>query len=79
MNGLFQYIAMPAGVNAVILRGTSMPNTGSVPPVRIASITDGLSNAIAYSEHAHGFFSASADATGIIDFYRWNGQRGADA
>jgi prepilin-type N-terminal cleavage/methylation domain-containing protein/prepilin-type processing-associated H-X9-DG protein len=77
MNGMFQYIGMPAGVNPFILYGGSpMPNSGSVPPVSIASISDGLSNTIAFSEHAHGLFSnvASTNQAGqsITDFYCWN-------
>ena len=70
MNGLFQYIGMPAGVNPVVLWGTSMPNTGSVSPVRIASITDGLSNTIALSEHAHGLFSTTPDRSKLFGVTR---------
>ena len=51
MNGMFQYIGMVPGVNPFIIGGTSYPNSGSVSPVKIASITDGLSNTIAFSEH----------------------------
>ena len=49
--------AWPPGVNPFIIYGNSYPNTGSVSPVKIASITDGLSNTIAFGEHAHGLFS----------------------
>jgi hypothetical protein len=45
---------------------------GSVPPARIAGITDGLSNTIAYGEHAHGLFSTQTDANGTVDFNDWN-------
>jgi prepilin-type N-terminal cleavage/methylation domain-containing protein/prepilin-type processing-associated H-X9-DG protein len=76
MNGMFQYIGMPAGVNPVSIYGTSYPNSGSVSPVKIAMITDGLSNTIAWSEHAHGLFSqqGTTDQGGqtITDFYCWN-------
>ena len=76
MNGMFQYIGMPAGINPVSIYGTSYPNSGSVPPVKIASITDGLSNTIAFSEHAHGLFSTTGttnqNGQTITDFYCWN-------
>jgi prepilin-type N-terminal cleavage/methylation domain-containing protein/prepilin-type processing-associated H-X9-DG protein len=76
MNGIFQYIGMPAGINPVPIYGTPYPNSGSVSPVKLASITDGTSNTIAWSEHAHGLFS-STGATNqggqtITDFYCWN-------
>ena len=54
MNGMFQYIGMVPGVNPFTIGGTPYPNSGSVSPVKIASITDGLSNTIAFSEHVHG-------------------------
>lgn len=76
MNGMFQYIGMPVGINPVSIYGTSYPNSGSVPPVKIATITDGLSNTIAWSEHAHGLFNTagSTNQAGqtITDFYCWN-------
>ncbi len=76
MNGMFQYIGMPAGINPVPIYGTPLPNTGSVSPVKIATITDGLSNTIAWSEHAHGLFSQQFQSNqagqSIQDFYCWN-------
>jgi prepilin-type N-terminal cleavage/methylation domain-containing protein/prepilin-type processing-associated H-X9-DG protein len=76
MNGMFQYIGMPVGVNPFVLYGTPMANTGSVSPVRISSITDGLSNTMAFSEHAHGLFSQTPTTNQggqtITDFYDWN-------
>jgi prepilin-type processing-associated H-X9-DG protein len=76
MNGIFQYIGMPAGINPVSIYGTSYPNSGSVSPVKLSSITDGTSNTIAWSEHAHGLFSTTASTNqagqSIIDFYCWN-------
>ena len=53
MNGMFQYIGMVPGVNPFTIGGNSYTNSGSVSPVKIASITDGLSNTIAFSEHVH--------------------------
>ena len=47
-----------------------MTNTGGVP-IKLASITDGLSNTIVYGEHAHGLFSQKP-SMGIADFYCWN-------
>jgi prepilin-type N-terminal cleavage/methylation domain-containing protein/prepilin-type processing-associated H-X9-DG protein len=76
MNGAFQYIGMPQGVDPLILFGGALKNTGGVAPVRLASVTDGASNTIVFSEHAHGLFSRSAttnqsgDVT--IDFIDWN-------
>jgi prepilin-type N-terminal cleavage/methylation domain-containing protein len=55
MNGMFQYIGMVPGVNPFTINGTPYPNSGSVSPVKIASITDGLSNTIAFSEHVRGW------------------------
>jgi prepilin-type N-terminal cleavage/methylation domain-containing protein/prepilin-type processing-associated H-X9-DG protein len=57
MNGLFQYIGPP---------------TNGVAPVKLASVTDGTSNTIAFGEHAHGLFSRTPDSQGITDFYDWN-------
>ena len=62
MNGMFQYIGMVPGVNPFTIWGTSYSNSGSVSPVKIASITDGLSNTIAFSEHG----------LRTTDLYSWN-------
>ena len=62
MNGMFQYIGMVPGVNPITIGGTPYPNSGSVSPVKIASITDGLSNTIAFSEHG----------LRTTDLYSWN-------
>jgi prepilin-type N-terminal cleavage/methylation domain-containing protein/prepilin-type processing-associated H-X9-DG protein len=76
MNGLFQYIGMPVGVNPFVLGGVPLRNTGSVAPVTLASVTDGMSNTIAFSEHAHGLFSrtSTTNQSGqpIVDFEFWN-------
>ena len=67
MNGMFQYIGMVPGVNPFTIVGTPYPNSGSVSPVKIASITDGLSNTIAFSEHVHGLPSNTTD----FYWYNW--------
>jgi prepilin-type processing-associated H-X9-DG protein len=76
MNGLFQYIGMPVGVDPVLFFGNQLKNTGSVAPVRLASVTDGMSNTIAFGEHAHGLFSRTATTSqlgqSIVDFEFWN-------
>jgi len=61
MNGMFQYIGMVPGVNPFTIWGTPYSNSGSVSPVKIASITDGLSNTIAFSEHVHALPSNTTD------------------
>ena len=46
----------------------------SVAPARLAGITDGTSNTIAYGEHAHGLYSKVAipGTTWGVDFYNWD-------
>jgi prepilin-type processing-associated H-X9-DG protein/prepilin-type N-terminal cleavage/methylation domain-containing protein len=70
-NGVIFGIGYPPG-NPVTIYGGSHPGKPGIAPVRIANITDGLSNTIAYSEHAHGLFSQTTDVDGITDFYDWN-------
>src|SRR5208337_2912402 len=61
MNGMVQYIGMVPGVNPFTIGGKPYTNSGSVSPVKIASITDGLSNTIAFSEHVHVLSSNTVD------------------
>ncbi len=67
MDGMFQYIGMPVGVNPVPIYGSPTPNTGSVTPITVKDVTDGMSNTIGFTERAHSLFSM---ANG--DFYSWN-------
>jgi prepilin-type N-terminal cleavage/methylation domain-containing protein/prepilin-type processing-associated H-X9-DG protein len=62
-NGVFFYLGWPAWYPQ---------NPGSVPPARLSSVTDGLSNTFAFGEKAHGKFPQTADAYGSID-YQYNG------
>ena len=62
---LFTTIAPP--------QGTPLSAQPSVPPVQLSGLTDGTSNTIAYSEHAHGLFSKVSYPGGNgKDFYDWN-------
>jgi hypothetical protein len=70
-NGIIFSIGYPPG-NPVTIYGGSHPGQPGIPPVKLANVTDGLSDTIAYSEHAHGLFSQTADSNGITDLYCWN-------
>jgi prepilin-type N-terminal cleavage/methylation domain-containing protein/prepilin-type processing-associated H-X9-DG protein len=70
-NGVLFSIGYPPG-NPVTIYGTSFRGRAGIPPATVASVTDGLSNTIAYSEHDHDLFSRTRDANGIVDFYCWN-------
>jgi prepilin-type N-terminal cleavage/methylation domain-containing protein/prepilin-type processing-associated H-X9-DG protein len=76
MNGIFQDIGYPPVGNPILLWGNLVWNSGSIAPVKLASVTDGTSNTIAFGEHAHGLFSRTATANqfgqSISDFYDWN-------
>jgi prepilin-type processing-associated H-X9-DG protein len=71
-NGVLQYVGMPPGPSTITLNFSSVTNTGGIAPIKLSSITDGLSNTIAYSEHAHSLFSKTPDKNGIVDYYCWN-------
>jgi prepilin-type N-terminal cleavage/methylation domain-containing protein/prepilin-type processing-associated H-X9-DG protein len=70
-NGVFFTLGYPPG-NPVTIYGTSFPGRPGIPPARLTDVTDGLSNTIAYGEHAHGLFSKETDSQGIADFNDWN-------
>jgi prepilin-type N-terminal cleavage/methylation domain-containing protein/prepilin-type processing-associated H-X9-DG protein len=71
VNGVLFNIGYPPG-DPVTIYGTSFRGRAGIEPTRLASVTDGTSNTIAYGEHAHGLFSRTKDANGIVDFYCWN-------
>ena len=71
MNGMFQYIGMVPGVNPFTISRTPHPNSGSVSPVQIASITDGLSNTIAFSEHVHGLPGNTSGSGEAFTDFNW--------
>jgi prepilin-type N-terminal cleavage/methylation domain-containing protein/prepilin-type processing-associated H-X9-DG protein len=68
MNGLFFTIGWPNWINPV----NGHPNPGSVQPVRLANITDGASNTMAFGERAHGLYSRDVSSDGYVDFYCYN-------
>jgi prepilin-type N-terminal cleavage/methylation domain-containing protein/prepilin-type processing-associated H-X9-DG protein len=71
VDGVFLPGGYPPG-NPVTIYGTSYPGRPGNAPAKLASITDGLSNTFAYSEHAHGLFSKTPDSQGNTDFNDWN-------
>jgi prepilin-type N-terminal cleavage/methylation domain-containing protein/prepilin-type processing-associated H-X9-DG protein len=70
-NGVLFNIGYPPG-NPVTIYGTPEPGRPGVAPAKFANVTDGMSNTIAYGEHAHGLFSQTPDSNGIVDFHDWN-------
>ena len=71
-NGIVGYIGWPPG-NPPVQPCPIAQNPGSIQPVKISGITDGLSNTFAFGEKAHGKFSNQPDPDGTIDF-QYNGQ-----
>ena len=69
-NGTFFYLGWPSF--PVQPNPLAPQNPGSVRPVTIAGVTDGLSNTFAFGEKAHGKFSQTPDVYGSIDF-QYNG------
>jgi prepilin-type N-terminal cleavage/methylation domain-containing protein/prepilin-type processing-associated H-X9-DG protein len=75
LNGLFFYIGYPAWPPMP----NGIPNPGGISPVTISAITDGTSNTMAFSEHAHGKFNTQptvnqqtgATNTDINDWNWW--------
>jgi prepilin-type N-terminal cleavage/methylation domain-containing protein/prepilin-type processing-associated H-X9-DG protein len=77
MNGLFYYVGLPEGMGPIRVWGVLRPNSdGGPPPVKLATVTDGTSNTIAFGEHAHGLLSRDATTNqsgqSIVDFQFWN-------
>jgi prepilin-type N-terminal cleavage/methylation domain-containing protein/prepilin-type processing-associated H-X9-DG protein len=62
-DGLFFYLGGPS---------SAPPGSGVVRPANVASMTDGLSNTLAFGEKAHGKFSQAPDVYYSVDFY-YNG------
>jgi prepilin-type N-terminal cleavage/methylation domain-containing protein/prepilin-type processing-associated H-X9-DG protein len=72
VNGVLYNIGIPP-LNPITIYGNTYRGPfPSIPPVRISGITDGLSNTIAFGEHAHGLFSIQPDTYGNVDFNDWN-------
>jgi prepilin-type N-terminal cleavage/methylation domain-containing protein/prepilin-type processing-associated H-X9-DG protein len=70
MNGLFSQTGFPISAGPTVDGGD--PNPGGIGPVKLASVTDGTSNTIAFSERAHGLFSQTVAPDGFVDFYCFN-------
>jgi prepilin-type N-terminal cleavage/methylation domain-containing protein/prepilin-type processing-associated H-X9-DG protein len=71
-DGVFFYLGWP-GLNPPVAPNPIAPQSpGGIGPARLASITDGLSNTIAFGEKAHGKFRKQPDVYFSIDFY-YNG------
>jgi prepilin-type N-terminal cleavage/methylation domain-containing protein/prepilin-type processing-associated H-X9-DG protein len=77
-DGVFFYIGwptlsppVPAGTPPFNLNLAAPANPGSIRPATVASITDGLSNTLAFGEKAHGKFRQTADVYGVIDFINY--------
>ena len=63
-------ITMENGMYPDVGTPTSSGGNGATPPVKIANITDGTSNTIAFTEQAHGKYSqANCSAGGGCDWY----------
>ena len=71
-DGLFFYLGWPNTSPPVSPDPIAPQNPGGIRPATLASITDGLSNTLAFGEKAHGKFSQTPDIYGSIDFY-YNG------
>jgi len=71
-DGLFFYIGWPSISPPVEPNPIAPLSPGGVRPATAASVTDGLSNSLAFGEKAHGKFSQVPDVYYSIDFY-YNG------
>jgi prepilin-type N-terminal cleavage/methylation domain-containing protein/prepilin-type processing-associated H-X9-DG protein len=71
-DGLFFYLGWPNTNPAVSPNPIAPLSPGGIGPASLASVTDGLSNTLAFGEKAHGKFSRTPDVYYSIDFY-YNG------
>jgi prepilin-type N-terminal cleavage/methylation domain-containing protein/prepilin-type processing-associated H-X9-DG protein len=74
-DGLFNYLGWPRPGFAVQPNPLAPLDPGSVRPATLASVTDGLSNTLAFGEKAHGKFSQVPDvyfSVPFTNFGAWN-------
>jgi prepilin-type N-terminal cleavage/methylation domain-containing protein/prepilin-type processing-associated H-X9-DG protein len=71
-DGLFFYLGWPSTSPPVSPNPIAPQSPGGIGPATTASVTDGLSNTLAFGEKAHGKFSKTPDVYYAIDFY-YNG------
>ncbi|MGO9599808.1 MAG: DUF1559 domain-containing protein [Isosphaeraceae bacterium] len=67
-DGVFFYIGWPTLSPPVQPNPVAPANPGSIRPATLASITDGLSNTLAFGEKAHGKFRQTPDVYQAVDF-----------
>jgi prepilin-type N-terminal cleavage/methylation domain-containing protein/prepilin-type processing-associated H-X9-DG protein len=68
MNGMFFYIGYPP----YLVHPNPGYNPGSISPVSVAGVSDGLSNTIGFSERPHGAYNKTQGPDGSTDIYCWN-------
>ncbi|WP_261344089.1 DUF1559 family PulG-like putative transporter [Aquisphaera giovannonii] len=71
-DGLFAYLGWPSISPPVSPNPIAPASPGSIRPATVASVTDGLSNTMAFGEKAHGKFNRAPDVNYSID-YVYNG------
>ena len=69
-DGLFNYLGWPQPGFAVQPNPLAPLDPGSVRPSTLASVTDGLSNTLAFGEKAHGKFSQVPDVYFSVHFHQ---------
>jgi prepilin-type N-terminal cleavage/methylation domain-containing protein/prepilin-type processing-associated H-X9-DG protein len=72
-DGVFFYIGFPPGSPPVSspFNLATPANPGSIRPATVASITDGLSNTLAFGEKAHGKFMQTPNTYQVVDFQNY--------